>query len=174
MSVVFPDFLTLKTFLFLFSLALAAVRMCRGVCVPPSRSTAAAPGDSQGKTCCCGTESRKEPLLIARSKVVPGWVQPRRAPPALISEERIKCDSLGIFLVVVRAERQQWKIGEGGSRQRKQTTFLGAGKHVACLGSGQSLFWGCIVSCGNWLRPKPSPGSSSCTFCSKLPRMDPN
>lgn len=109
----------------------AYVQVC--VCVPP----AAAPGDSQGKTCCCGTKSLKEPLLSSGEQ---GWVQPRPAPPALISGERMKCGSLGIFLVVVRAERQQWKTGEGGGRQRKRTTFLGADKRVACLGSGQSLF----------------------------------
>lgn len=121
-------------------------------------------------------ESHKEPLLNAGSKAVPGWLQPRHVPPALISRERIKCHFLGTGRGCVRPERQQQKRGggEGGNRQRNWTTFLGASKHVVCLGSRQSLFGGCIVSCGNWLRPKPSPGSSSCTFCSKLLRMDPN
>lgn len=67
MSVVLPDFLTLKTFLFLFSLARAVVCVHRCVCEPPSCSAAAAPGDSQGETCSCSAESHKEPLLSAGS-----------------------------------------------------------------------------------------------------------
>lgn len=143
------------------------------VCTPPSCSAAAAPGIHRAKS---APESHKEPLLSAGSKAVPGCLQPCHVPSALISGERIKCHFLGVGGGCVRPERQQWKRGGGvgGNRQRNWTTFLGASKHVVCLGSRQSLFGGCIVSCGNWLRPKLSPGSSSCTFCSELLRMDPN
>lgn len=173
-SVVLPDFLTLNTFLFLFSLALAEVQMGRCVCTHlPAALLLQSPGIHRAKST---PESHKEPLLSAGSKAVPGCLQPCLVPSALISGGRIKCHFLGVGRGCVRPQRQQWKRGggEGGNRQRNWTTFLGASKHVVCLGSRQSLFGGCIVSCGNWLRPKPSPGSSSCTFCSELLRMDPN
>lgn len=173
-SVVLPDFLTLNTFLFLFSLALAEVRMGRCVCVHlPPVLLPQPPGIHRAKPAPSPTNSL---CWAEKRKVVPGWLQPCHVPLPLISGERIKCHLLGVGTGCVRPERQQWKRGgrEAGNRQRNWTTFLRASKHVVCLGSRQSLFGGCIVSCGNWLRPKPSPGSSSCTFCSQLLRMDPN
>lgn len=130
--------------------------------------------------CCCSPQGfieQNPPLSPTKSLC---WVRGVRLCQAafspVISGERIKCHFLGVGRGCVRPERQQWKRSgeEGGNRQRNWTTFLGASKHVVCLGSRQSLFGGCIVSCGNWLRPKLSPGSSSCTFCSELLRMDPN
>lgn len=145
-----------------------------GVCVHlPPALLPQPPGIHRAKPAPSPTKSL---CWAEKRKVVPGWLQPCHVPLPLISGERIKCHLLGVGTGCVRPERQQWKRGgrEAGNRQRNWTTFLRASKHVVCLGSRQSLFGGCIVSCGNWLRPKPSPGSSSCTFCSQLLRMDPN
>lgn len=106
--------LTLKTFLFC---SLLPLQYCvyTGVCVyvHPSRSAAAASGNSQGKTCCWGAESCKEPLLSAGSRAVSGRVQPRCVPPALISQGRVKCHSLGVFFMVVQSV---WELKGGSGR----------------------------------------------------------
>lgn len=143
MSVVFPDFLTLKTFLFLFPLALAVVRMCSCVCTSillRCRSPWAFAGQNL-------------PLLQGwvpqRASAEHGelrWVQPRCLPPALISDNRIKCHSLGIFLVVVEGrwelKGKQWKKGRGerGSRQREQTTFWEQASTLPAWEAGRACF----------------------------------
>lgn len=120
MSVVFPDFLTLKTFLLLFPLALAVVRMCSCVCtsiLPRRRSPWAFTGQNlpllQGWV----------PQRASAKRGELGWVQPRCLPPALISGNRIKCRSLGIFLVVVEG---RWELK--GSSGRKAEGREGAGR----------------------------------------------
>lgn len=50
-------------------------------------------------------------------------MQPRCLPPALISDNRIKCRSLGIFLVVVEG---RWELK--GSSGRKAEGREGAGR----------------------------------------------
>lgn len=114
------------------------------LCLLACSAAAAAPGDSHGKTCCCGSESRKELLLSTGSWSVLGCIQPHRAPPAVIGGERTKCRFLGNGRGSVSSGRQQWKIGGGegaGLENGQLSTFLGAGKHVACSGSRQSLFF---------------------------------